>query len=229
MKRQKQESTKQKEVKSAEKAQPDIFSDIPIQPVDDILSVKKVKIRPENKDNKAEGIIAKEQENMQREMIFDETGIQSVKKVERAAVKASKTEEAEKKAEDKDDTIASEAKAIESEKEKSKKADVKSLLLLKRKFLRRNPLRNRSGRLKNLRKKPPEKAGSAKLPKKLTENSVIAEIKFSFRMNPKQKVLISSKLSVRWIPNPKMAENKANVRWTQGPKMLVSDRVIQAP
>jgi translation initiation factor IF-2 len=124
-KRQKQESTKQKEVKSAEKAQPDIFSDIPIQPVDDILSVKKVKIRPENKDNKAEGIIAKEQENMQREMIFDETGIQSVKKVERAAVKASKTEEAEKKAEDKDDTIASEAKAIESEKEKSKKADVK--------------------------------------------------------------------------------------------------------
>ena len=120
-KRPKPEPAKPKDEKAEDKIRPDLFSDIPKQPVDDILSVKKV-IKTENKDNKAEGIIAKEQENMQRELLIDETGIQAVKKVVKAAIK---TEDAVKKATDKTDTTVTETTAAETEKEKAKPTDVK--------------------------------------------------------------------------------------------------------
>lgn len=121
-KRQKQEPVKQKEeAKPAAKAQPDIISDLPKQPVDDILSVKKV-IRPD-KENKAESISAKEQENMQKKMLFEETEIQSVKKVEKAAVKILKTEVTEKKAPEKDGATVSGTAAVESGDKKPSVAD----------------------------------------------------------------------------------------------------------
>lgn len=60
------------------------------QPVNDILSVKKVVKKPENLD--AESIKAKEQEIMQKEILFEETGIQAIKKVEKVPVPEVQTE-----------------------------------------------------------------------------------------------------------------------------------------
>ena len=123
-KRQKQEPVNPKEEpKIVAKVQPDIFSDVPKQPVDDILSVKKVKVKPENTDNNMESINAKEQENMQKEIVFDETEIQSVKKVEKAAVKTPVKVEAQEKKEAKDDEIVTEAAATKTEKARDKKID----------------------------------------------------------------------------------------------------------
>ncbi|MGI6085661.1 MAG: translation initiation factor IF-2 [Acetivibrionales bacterium] len=60
------------------------FSDTSQKPIDDILSIKKVTKRPKDKENdNIKRISAKEQENMQKDVLFDDTEIQSIKKVEK--------------------------------------------------------------------------------------------------------------------------------------------------
>lgn len=72
------------ETKPVVKADVEKFSDVHQQPVDDILSIKKVTKRPKDINNDdVKSISAKEQENMQKDAIIDETEIQAVKKVEK--------------------------------------------------------------------------------------------------------------------------------------------------
>lgn len=82
-KRPKPESVKSTgDVKLPDKKEPLTTRDGLQRPVNDILSVKKVVKKPKNID--AESITAKEQEIMQKDILFEETGIQSIKKVEKA-------------------------------------------------------------------------------------------------------------------------------------------------
>ncbi len=72
------------EAKPVVKADAEKFPDVHQQPVDDILSIKKVIKRPKEINNDdVMSISAKEQENMQKDAIIDETEIQAVKKIEK--------------------------------------------------------------------------------------------------------------------------------------------------
>ena len=112
------QAVRKEDEKPEAKFQPESYADLPKQPVDDILSVKKVKIKPENMDSKAENAEAKEQESMQR-VLFSETEIQSIRKVEKVAPKPAKTEETEKKTAEKEDTMMPATETTREEKEKS--------------------------------------------------------------------------------------------------------------
>jgi translation initiation factor IF-2 len=77
--------------KQTNKAKPGKTEDRLQQPVNDILSVRKVVKKPEKLD--AESIKAKEQEIMQKELLFEETGIQAIKKVEKVPQPETRTED----------------------------------------------------------------------------------------------------------------------------------------
>lgn len=92
-------------------------ADKPQKALDNILSVKKVIQKPENIDNSVESTSAKEQEIMQKDVLFDETGIQSIKKIERVTkvpVKADAQDEVESK------DITLKAETVEAEKPSTK-------------------------------------------------------------------------------------------------------------
>lgn len=124
-KRPKQEqAAKKEEAKPEIKVQPEAYADLPKQPIDDILSIKKVKIKPDSVDSKAENMEAKEQENMQR-VLFEETEIQAIRKVEKVTPKAAKTEETVKKTDENDDAKTSATETAKEEKEKTAVPEVK--------------------------------------------------------------------------------------------------------
>ena len=76
------------EIKPVTRIDAEQFSSVNQQPDGDILSIKKVIKRPKNIENEeVKSTSAKEQENMQRDTIFDETEIKAIKKVERVAQK----------------------------------------------------------------------------------------------------------------------------------------------
>ncbi|NLX64278.1 MAG: translation initiation factor IF-2 [Clostridiaceae bacterium] len=75
------------EIKPAVKISTEQFSGVNPQPDSDILSIKKVTKRPKIENEVVKSTSAKEQENMQRDTIFNETEIQAIKKVEKVAKK----------------------------------------------------------------------------------------------------------------------------------------------
>ena len=86
-KRTKPERTKPaEETKPVAKVDTGKLTNAPQEPVGDILSIKKVTKRPKDiKNEEVKSTSAKEQENMQKDAIIDETEIQVIKKVEKVS------------------------------------------------------------------------------------------------------------------------------------------------
>ncbi len=111
------------ESKPAVKAEVEKISDVHQQPVDDILSIKKVIKRPKETNNDVKSFSAKEQENMQKDAIIDEPEIQAVKKIEKVKKQSAESVSKEQTENEKSREKASKAETVDTQDAKQKEAD----------------------------------------------------------------------------------------------------------
>ena len=111
------------ETKPAAKIEAEKLSDVRQQPIDDILSIKKVVKRSKETNNDVKGTSAKEQENMQKEAIIDEPEIKAIKKIEKVSKQSAESVSKEQTETGKSGEIVSKAEAVDTRDKEPKTGD----------------------------------------------------------------------------------------------------------